>query len=152
MEKNLSKTTGTLMIIVALIIDLLQFVLNFLHLIPLVGNAIAFLASSFLTILAWVTFYIWFKIKGIDFVSSKRKLAFGGVSIVESIPVLSSLPAWTLLVIIIIVTTKAEKVIANTTGISVNQITAPLKGSAPNIPREANPRIEQNSERAKIKV
>lgn len=60
--------------------------------------------------IAWMTFFIWFKIKNISFTANwKKLLTVFGVSLIEIIPILSIIPSWIALVIITIVLDKAEK-------------------------------------------
>lgn len=111
MEKPISNFSAVLMVAVAVIFDLLQFFLNLLHFIPAIGNAVAFVTTSILTIIAWLTFYIWFKTKGVTFNTSKRMLSLGGGFLIELIPILNALPAWTLSVVIIIGSTRIPAIL-----------------------------------------
>ncbi len=120
MESKLTTLTAGLMITVAVIFDIIQALLDLLHFIPLVGNIFAIISTSLLSVFAWLTFYLWMKIKGIDFASPKRSLSLGGGFIFELIPILNALPGWTLAVILIIGSMRAEELIAKTTGINVN--------------------------------
>lgn len=102
------------MIIVAVIFDLLGLLLNLLHLIPVVGNVVAFVSVSVLSIVAWMTLYIWFKTKGVSFNTSRRMLSLGGGFLVELIPILNALPAWTLSTILVIASTRIPKALGGT--------------------------------------
>src|SRR3989338_9491758 len=84
-EKGLKATTVVLMIAVALFFDALQTLLTFIFMGWLVG------------IFAGLTFYIWFKLRGMSFMKPKRFAAFGTSSIIEMFPFipLSALPALT---------------------------------------------------------
>jgi len=94
--------TAALMIIVALLFDGIQAVIN---LIPIVGQILSFLLSIF----AFLTFYVWFKMNGISFAKPKRAGKLIGGGLIELIPILNVLPAWTLAVFLIISETKINK-------------------------------------------
>lgn len=65
-----------------------------------------------ITIWATLTFWFWFKLRGVSFINPKQAL-FGGTSIViKFIPWLDALPAWTALVITTIINTRAEDFLA----------------------------------------
>jgi len=98
-EKGLENHTIVFMIVVALFYDALQLALAFAFMDWLVG------------IFAFLTFYVWFKMKGMSFMKPKRALVMGGGFIIEIIPVLSILPAWTLAVTILALDSKIKKVV-----------------------------------------
>lgn len=120
MEPQLSKPTIVFMVVVALVFDLFQLLLDLLHILVGPGTIIAAITTGLLSFVAWLTFYIWFKTKGMSFTSPKRILTMGGGFLIELIPVLNVLPAWTLAVIILIGTNKAEALIEKTTGVHVD--------------------------------
>lgn len=123
------------MLAVAICVDSTQMLVDLLHFIPAVGNILAWITSTLLSIVTWLTFFIWFKIKGIDFTSgkqaTKRLLAFAGGFLAELIPVIDALPAWTFSIIFIYVSTVAEEQIAKTTGVQVNLSSSKTSISAP---------------------
>ena len=98
-EKGLKSTTVVLMIAVALFFDALQALLTFIFMGWLAG------------IFAGLTFYLWFKIHGISFMKPKRLMAFGGASLIEIIPFLSALPAWTFAVSYLAISSKLKSII-----------------------------------------
>ena len=90
-----------LMLLVALIFDLLS-------LIPILNFVV--------WVFAWLTFWFWFKMKGISLITDKKRLlTVGGVSLIEIIPAISMLPSWIALVLIIYFINKAEKILLNST-------------------------------------
>jgi hypothetical protein len=107
---SLSKFTVTLMVCVALFFDLVQFLLDLFHGIPVVGNAFAIVATALLSVFAFLVFWFWFFMHGIRFNTAKRLLSMGGGFIFELIPILNALPAWTLAVIVVITTTKIPQI------------------------------------------
>lgn len=106
------------MISVAVMFDLIQFLVNLLHFIPGIGNTVAFVATSIITVIAGATFYLWFRFNGVKFTTPKRALSFGGGFLLEFIPILNALPAWTLAVILVIGTTRLPKVIQDAAGVA----------------------------------
>lgn len=108
-DKEIKPVTGTFMIIVALLFDGIQAGIN---LIPIVGQILSFLISIF----AFLTFWVWFKMNGVSFAKPKRAGSMGVGFLVELIPVLNMLPAWTLAVFLIISDTKIKKVLSQTPG------------------------------------
>jgi hypothetical protein len=99
-EKGLENHTVALMIATALLFDAIQILLTFV----LMGWIVGFFA--------FLTFYIWFKIHGISFMKPKRALTMGASFIIEVIPFVSVLPAWTLAVTILALDTKIKRVVA----------------------------------------
>lgn len=103
---KLSATTMALIGSVALFYDLVQALFDLLHFIPFLGNLLASVFTAIISVIAWMTFYFWFKLHGIHFNTAKRALTLGGGFLIELIPVLNILPAWTLAVVLIFLTTK----------------------------------------------
>lgn len=94
-ERKINKETAFIMVGVALFIDLIVILLNF---IPGPGWIIIWLVN----VIVWSTFYIWFKVKGVSFSTSRRALSLGGGLLIEMIPIIDILPAWTMAVVLII--------------------------------------------------
>lgn len=86
----------------ALLFDTLQFIIEF---VPVVGQIISMLITG----IAWATFLLWFKIKGVKF-TRVRKLAFATGGILEFLPVGNMLPLWTISVLITVGKKQLEKV------------------------------------------
>ena len=103
-NKGLSNITIGFMIIVAFIYDMIQATLQ---LLPILGQILASLISIF----AFLTFYVWFKVKGLNFSTVKRSMyLFGGLAI-EIIPIVNALPTWTLSVTLLALNSKLKKVV-----------------------------------------
>lgn len=100
-NSKINKSTAVMMVCVAGFIDLIQFLLNF---IPLVGWVIIWIINA----IVWLTFYIWFRARGINF-NSKKSTNLAGAFVLEFIPIVDALPAWTFAVIRIIALTWAEE-------------------------------------------
>lgn len=108
-DKEIKKVTATFMIVVALLFDVIQALIN---LLPFAGQILSFFVSIF----AFLTFYVWFKIHGTSFSKPTRALKFLGGFSIELIPVLNMLPAWTLAVVLIIGETKVKKIVGKVPG------------------------------------
>lgn len=104
-QQRVDSITAILMIIVALLYDAVQAFLDFI-LIGLVVNWI-------LDVWAWLTFFIWFKLKGVSFTNPKRAISLNGGFIAELIPAVNALPIWTAAVIIMVITVKTEDKLAS---------------------------------------
>lgn len=128
-RKEISNITMVLMVATAVAYDIVQFLFNF---IPFIGWIISWVIFIF----AFMTFYVWFKIYGRNFMTPKRAVAMGAGVIIEMIPILNSLPGWTIAVLFLIGIEKAEKlasslpggaVVANTVGKSIPGKYGPTK-------------------------
>lgn len=104
MSKELSNGTILLMVSTAIFFDVLQIAFALIAMDWVVG------------IFGFLTFFIWFKINGVSFLTPKRAIAMSGSAIIEAFPFLSSLPTWTLAVIIIAMDTKAKQIAKKTMG------------------------------------
>lgn len=97
-KKGLNNTTIALMVSVALFFDVLQWLLAFIFM--------GWLVSIF----ALLTFYTWFKMRGMNFVRPKRAALLGGGFIIELIPIINILPAWTLAIVLLALDSKIKKI------------------------------------------
>ncbi len=100
-SNELKITTVILMIATAFFFDVLQFILSFIFLGWAVG------------IFAGLTFYVWFKLYNISFMTPKRFATFGGASLLEMFPIpfMAALPAWTAAISYLALTKKAQDLI-----------------------------------------
>ncbi|MBI4135954.1 MAG: hypothetical protein HY481_00150 [Candidatus Vogelbacteria bacterium] len=98
-----------LMVAVAVIYDLVQITLTWL----LGWIGIGFIGSWLMTLWAGMTFGLWFTLKGASIMSGKRAASFGIGAIIEAIPLLNTLPGWTVSVIISLSVTRAEDILAS---------------------------------------
>ena len=100
-----------LMVSVAMFFDGLQIILS---LIPWVGWI---LSSVLVTPFAWLTFYIWTSIKGWGISDSiKQFIVQWALPFVEVVPLLNTIPTWTLRVILQLSFLKAEDTVYNASG------------------------------------
>jgi hypothetical protein len=96
--------TAALMISVAVFFDILQW-------------AMAFMAMDWLvSIFAYLTFGLWFAMKGIPILTKKRMGALGGSALIEMIPFVAALPAFTAAIVTVVLDAKAKKVISGVSG------------------------------------
>jgi len=98
-KKGLDNTTIALMVSVALFYDALQVLL-----------ALVFM-GWIISILALLTFYLWFKMRGLNFVRPKRAALLGGGFIIELIPLINILPAWTFAIVFLALDSKIKKIV-----------------------------------------
>ena len=103
------------MIAVALLFDGVDFLVEFLEvlnlLIPGSGALAVIVVSALISVWAWLTFYLWFKLHGVSFVSPKRALTMPIAFIIKIIPVIGALPAWTLAVFLLFMTIRGEELL-----------------------------------------
>lgn len=95
-KPRLDNATIALMVGLAIFYDALQALLNLIFMGWLV------------TILAFLSFWLWFKIKGISFMTAKRMSIIGGGALIEAIPMLDTLPGWTGMVTLIVLDAKLK--------------------------------------------
>lgn len=100
-EPQLSNIDTMLMTGTALFFDLLQWLLNFVALHWVV------------TIFAYMTFFLWFYMKGIKIFTPKKLAVATGGFVVEAIPIISALPTITAMVVATIINTKGQKILSS---------------------------------------
>jgi hypothetical protein len=106
MEKDPLKPTAIfLMIFTSLCFDGSQAIIGW---IPVFGNILADLFSIFV----FLTFFLWFKMHGIQMMTTKRLGSMAGGFIIEMIPYVNLIPAWTGVILYLISTTKLKEVAA----------------------------------------
>lgn len=110
-QNKFSNITIFLMIFTALCFDGIQTLVGW---IPVFGNVLAGLLSIFV----FLTFFLWFKIHGITMTTPKRLTAMLGGGVVEIIPFINILPAWTCVVIYLIGTTKIRELVEKHPGLT----------------------------------
>lgn len=99
-QERISNATAVFMVATALLFDGTQAFLEWI----LIGFAVNWLIN----ILAWLTFFVWFKFKGVSFMNLKRSVIFNGGFFLELIPLVAELPLWTATIIIMIIMVKLE--------------------------------------------
>lgn len=104
------------MLVTTLLFDGLQFGTDLFHALPLIGTVAQSVVDILISVWAWLTFYVWFKIRGVSFINPKRFAVLNGGALIEMIPIVNSLPAWTLAVFLLIGITRAEELLAKIPG------------------------------------
>jgi hypothetical protein len=129
--KELKNHTIALMIGTALFFDSLQWLLAFVFMDWLAG------------FFAFLTFFVWFKFYGMKFITPKRIATMGGAFLIEIIPVLAALPAWTGAVVILILDMKAKKLLSGDIKGALGAKTEPTFQKGPPQPtRPVRPTLE----------
>ncbi|MGB3922007.1 MAG: hypothetical protein WBL19_01830 [Minisyncoccia bacterium] len=98
-HKKFGGVTFILMLIVALFFDGIQILVQ---LIPVAGQIL----GSVIGLLAFMTFFLWFAMKGMRFLTAGRIITMTGTLFVEVIPLASALPVWTLSIVLMFITSK----------------------------------------------
>lgn len=115
---------GGALIALAFLFDLIQFLVSFLHVVPWVGNAIAFVVALFITCFAYITFGIWFALLRVNYFTGKQAalkiLTLIGTLGLELIPLIDTLPAITAGVITMVLVSRLE----DSTGLKAKEMTA----------------------------
>lgn len=109
-NEKISKITIGMMVAVALFFDGIQFGADLLNFIPFVGFILAWTITSGVSIFAWLTFFLWFKLKGVKF-DSKVVATTTGAFFIEMIPVLNALPAWTLSIVVVFLFFQSKEIL-----------------------------------------
>ncbi len=99
-KPRIGNNTVWLMIGVAAVYDSLQVISD----IAIIGLILGTLISIF----AFLTFWLWFKLKGISLAGLKKSLVMGIFSFLEIIPLINDIPGWILSTIIIIIISRTE--------------------------------------------
>ena len=107
---DLSWGTFALMLGAAIFVDILTILIN---LIPGVGGLISDFTIQPCVIMG---FWIWCKVKGIPLLKEKRAIWTPVFLVIGFIPILSALPEWTMQVIMLKITTTAEKELKQISG------------------------------------
>lgn len=115
-EGHIPNVVAILIISVAVFIDLSQAGINLLHFIPVAGNAFAMVANWIISAITFFMFWFWFLLYGVHFNSAKRILSMGGGFLMELIPIVDTLPAWTAAVVLVIITARMPKIVEIASG------------------------------------
>jgi hypothetical protein len=111
-DKNqLNDSTIFLLFFTSLFFDGFQALIGW---IPYIGNVVAGLIGFF----AFMTFWLWLHMKGIKMMTPKRFGALGLGGVIEMIPFVNILPAWTMVIAYIIGTTKIKEIVGENSIIS----------------------------------
>ena len=108
-NQEISKITMVAMIVVALFFDGIQAGTVYIFFIPFVGFILEPLIAAGASLFAFMTFFLWFNLSGIKF-NSKIATTIMGTFFIELIPLLNTLPAWTLSMVITFLFLKTKKI------------------------------------------
>lgn len=106
--RSVGKVTFMMMVTVSLTFDI---ILGIISLIPYVG----WIINALISVVAFMTFYMWFRTKGIKFTSPRKMMALPAGFLFELIPYLNILPGWTVAVFMTTAVDKIEKVVGGAT-------------------------------------
>ncbi len=100
MESKIPKHIFKRLLIVGIIVDVLQFLVNLLHLIPIgITNIIATAVSTVLSIFGWGGVMLYLKMRGVNLGSGKNLQQILLSAGIEALPFISSLPGLTLAIV-----------------------------------------------------
>lgn len=108
-KPKISKKDFFLMLAVAVFFDI---VLALIQLIPVAGSVMA----SVFGVIPFMGFFIWYQLLGLDFKNPKKAFTFFGCSILEFIPVINALPAWTCEVVVMYIMQKKDIILEKAAG------------------------------------
>jgi hypothetical protein len=108
-KPKISKTDFVLMLVVAIFFDI---VLALIQLIIIVGSV----SAEVFNVVPLMLFFIWYTLKGISFANKKNSLTFFGCALIEFIPIINALPAWTAEVVLMYIFQKKDVLLAKAVG------------------------------------
>lgn len=100
---RISKSAGWSLIIAAVLVDLTQFFVTFLALIPFIGFVLVFAVNIIISACAFIIFGIWFSHLGLSLLESRRALGTLGTILGETVPFVNSMLWWTCLITYIVI-------------------------------------------------
>ena len=107
--KKINSITAVMLLSTAFLIDTIIFIIGILNFIP-GGVIIAILITLVVNIFAYLTFITWFFLLKVSFLKKPSRFAYSAVALVIGfIPLFNMLPAWTLAVFLIILTTRNKQ-------------------------------------------
>jgi len=98
--------TSVFMVVIALVYDGTQALIDLFTL-----GLLGWIINPLIDLWAFLTFFLWFNLKGVSFARPSKALTLGGTTLIEMIPFLNDLPTWTAGVIIMVAQTYAEDVV-----------------------------------------
>src|SRR3989344_3527031 len=147
-------TTFVIMCSVALLFDAIiaaPKLLDFIPVLDFLTVPMNLMVGVLASVWAWLTFYVWFKLHGISFVSPKKILAFPAAFLIKIFPFLGVLPAWTGAVVLIFLITRGEEALAVTLEktAAVTGAASKMAGAAAKIPGMSKS-LKQGIERTSV--
>lgn len=108
-KNKVNNIHATLMLSVAVLIDAALFVVGLLNFIPLVGIPLSAFIGFMINFYAYLIFITWFFLLGVSLLRRGRLAISATAFIIGFIPIINMLPAWTVSVGIMIITTRYRK-------------------------------------------
>lgn len=99
----------------ALLIDATQFLFYLIGLIPFIGQVAALIFPPLIAVMAWIMFYLWFKLLGVDFMDGlmRKAVLMFSTAFSEMVPLVNAMPLWTLGIILMIAIVRVEDAVYN---------------------------------------
>lgn len=109
-RRRIGNVAASFLLALALTVDAAQFFVYLIGFVPFIGLIIAAVVPPLITVLAWISFYFIYKLLGVNFIDSatRKMVTFFGSALIELMPIISSLPAWTLGTLLMILIVRAE--------------------------------------------
>lgn len=146
-EVRIGNVTAVLLIMVALLFDLAQFVITVIFgFVPLAGPGLIITATWFISMFAQIAFAIWFALLHVrggarQTAFAIRMLVYISVFVVELVPIINSIPAITLGVVALIVLSRAEDLLGDARKFRLSQSIRLLRGQQPRAPLPQEPPV-----------
>jgi hypothetical protein len=119
---RIGKMQSTVIVGIAVGVDFVQGLLTI--------SAIGLIVNTFISIFIWLMFWFWFRLNGIGFLNGKvvlKTVAMWGAGIIELMPVINNIPAWTVSIVIMLIIVRIEDVGIGQIG-SLNKLLAKKTG------------------------
>ncbi len=110
-KPKITKMLFAKMLAVAIFFDV---TLGAIQLIPVAGSIMA----SVFNIVPLTVFFIWYKIEGISFSNPKKAISFFGASLIEFIPLVNALPAWSAEITYMYILDKKDVILEKAAGVA----------------------------------
>ncbi len=115
-EQRIGILSAIMMVALAFLFDVFQFLATFLNIVPGLGVALCL----YISMLSFSAFFVWFALKGVDYLDRNgavKLIVIIATTVTELIPLVDALPAITLGVLSLIIITRAED-----SGIDLNAV------------------------------
>jgi hypothetical protein len=112
---RIGATQASMMFAIALGVDFIQGLLT--------TGFIGIGVNTFISIFAWLMFWLWFRLNDVGFLDGKlilKSVTMWGAGLIEMVPLINNLPAWTVAIAVMLFIVKTEDEIYNKTGKSIS--------------------------------
>lgn len=109
-KRRIGNIQAFMMIFIAVLADFIQMITKLLHAIPVVGNAAALFIGWGITLFLTIIFFSWFLVIGVNYFdkAARKIILYFGSVIIELIPLVNAIPAWTFMVVTMIMVVRLE--------------------------------------------